>query len=480
VSATRTTAGTLSRGAGHGRPAAPVRLVHLGLGNFFRAHQAWYTDRVPDAGEWGIAAFTGRSGKLAEVLTTQQGLYTLITRAADEDRFEVLASVSRAHPGTDHHRWLGWLASPEVRVVTITVTEAGYLLGADGGLDRDRPQVQADVEALRHDRSALVRTAPARLVAGLAARRDAEAGPLALVPCDNLPSNGDVVGRVVRDLAELVDPTLADWIAGSISHVTTMVDRITPKTTPEDLRTVRQGTALDDRCPVATEPFSEWVLSGAFPGGRPTWEDAGATITDDIEPYEHRKLWLLNGGHSMLAYAGSALGHETVADAVADETCRGWLDEWWSEASRHLPFPERDVAAYRAALLDRFANPRMHHRLGQIAADGSQKLPVRILPTLRLERAAGRLPQGAVRALAAWICHLRGVGIPVIDARADEVIPLAAGPLREAVPRVLAALDPALADDRELVAAVTSVVKELPPTPLSVRVNCGHHHKEER
>jgi fructuronate reductase len=480
VSATRTTAGTLSRGAGHGRPAAPVRLVHLGLGNFFRAHQAWYTDRVPDAGEWGIAAFTGRSGELAEVLTTQQGLYTLITRAADEDRFEVLASVSRAHPGTDHHRWLGWLASPEVRVVTITVTEAGYLLGADGGLDRDRPQVQADVEALRHDRSALVRTAPARLVAGLAARRDAEAGPLALVPCDNLPSNGDVVGRVVRDLAELVDPTLADWIAGSISHVTTMVDRITPKTTPEDLHTVRQGTALDDRCPVATEPFSEWVLSGAFPGGRPTWEEAGATITDDIEPYEHRKLWLLNGGHSMLAYAGSALGHETVADAVADETCRGWLDEWWSEASRHLPFPERDVAAYRAALLDRFANPRMHHRLGQIAADGSQKLPVRILPTLRLERAAGRLPQGAVRALAAWICHLRGVGIPIVDARADEVIPLAAGPLREAVPRVLAALDPALADDRELVAAVTSVVKELPPTPLSVRVNCGHHHKEER
>ena len=480
MSGAQTTAGSLSRVTGHGRPAAPVRLVHLGLGNFFRAHQAWYTDRARDAGEWGIAAFTGRSGELAEALTTQQGLYTLITRAADEDRFEVLASVSRAHSGTDHQSWLVWLASPEVRVVTITVTEAGYLVGADGGLDRDRPQVQADVEALHHDRSALVRTAPARLVAGLAARRDAEAGPLALVPCDNLPGNGDVVGRVVRDLAELVDPTLAEWIAGSVSHVTTMVDRITPKTTPEDLRTVRRGTGLDDRCPVATEPFSEWVLSGAFPGGRPTWEDAGATITDDIEPYEHRKLWLLNGGHSLLAYAGSALGHQTVADAVADETCRGWLDEWWSEASRHLPFPERDVAAYRAALLDRFANPRMHHRLGQIAADGSQKLPVRILPTLRLERTAGRLPQGAVRALAAWICHLRGVGVPVIDARADEVIPLAAGPLREAVPRMLAALDPALADDRELVAAVTSVVKELPPIPLSVRVNCGHYHKEER
>jgi fructuronate reductase len=467
VTEAQTTAGTLSRAAGHGRPAAPVRLVHLGLGNFFRAHQAWYTDRAPDAGEWGIAAFTGRRPELADALTAQEGLYTLITRVPDDDRFDVLSSISRAHPGADHQAWLGCLASPDVRAVTITVTEAGYLRGADGGLDRDRPQVQADVEALRQDRSAPVHTPPARLVAGLAARRHAEAGPLALVPCDNLPSNGAVLGRVVRELAELVDPTLSDWIAGSASYVTTMVDRITPRTIPEDSRTVRQGTGLDDRCPVATEPFSEWVLSGAFLGGRPAWEDAGAAITDDIEPYEHRKLWLLNGGHSLLAYAGSALGHQTVADAVADDTCRGWLEEWWSEASLHLPFPECDLAAYRTALLDRFANPRMHHRLDQIATDGSQKLPVRILPTLRLERAAGRLPQGAVRALAAWIGHLRGVGGPVSDARADQVIPLATGPLREAVPRVLAALDPALADDHELVAAVLTQSPAAQPATTS-------------
>jgi fructuronate reductase len=143
-----------------------------------------------------------------------------------------------------------------------------------------------------------------------------------------------------------------------------------------------------------------------------------------------------------------------VAEAVADETCRGWLEEWWSEASGHLSLPAADVAAYRAALLDRFANPRMHHRLDQIAADGSQKLPVRILPALRRERAAGRLPEGAARALAAWVCHLRGVGAAVTDARAGQVVPLAAGPLPEAVPRVLAALDPTLADDHKLVAAV--------------------------
>jgi fructuronate reductase len=461
VSASQPTGGELSRTAGHGRPAAPVRLVHLGLGNFFRAHQAWYTDRAPDTHDWGIAAFTGRRGDLADALTAQEGLYTLVTRAADGDRFDVLASISRAHAGTDHQAWLGYLASPDVRAVTITVTEAGYVRGPDGGLDRDRPEVQADVEALRQDLTAVVRTAPARLVAGCAARRRADGGPLTVVPCDNLPGNGAVVAGVVRDLAELVDPGLADWVAGSVAYVTTMVDRITPKTTAEDLRAVKEATGLDDRCPVATEPFSEWVLSGAFPGGRPRWDDAGATVTDDIEPYEHRKLWLLNGGHSLLAYAGSALGNQTVAEAVADETCRAWLEEWWSEASQHLSLPAADVAAYRAALLDRFANPRMHHRLDQIAADGSQKLPVRILPTLRRERAEGRLPQGAARALAAWVCHLRGVGAPVTDARADQVVPLAAASLPEAVPRVLAALDPALADDDDLVAAVLAHAEQL-------------------
>jgi fructuronate reductase len=461
VSGPQPAGGELSRTAGQGRPAAPVRLVHLGLGNFYRAHQAWYTDRAPDAGDWGYAAFTGRRAELADALNAQESLYTLITRAADGDRFEVLSSISRAHAGDDHEAWLGYLASPQVRAVTITVTEAGYVRGPDGGLDRDRDQVKADVEALRQDLGAMVRTAPARLVAGCAARRRADGGPLTIVSCDNLPGNGAVVSRVVHDLAELVDPGLADWIAGSVATATTMVDRITPKTTEEDLRTVREATGLDDRCPVGTEPFSEWVLSGRFPGGRPRWEDASATVTDDIEPYEHRKLWLLNGGHSLLAYAGSILGHQTVAEAVADETCRGWLEDWWSEASRHLDLPEADVAAYRRALLDRFANPRMHHRLDQIAADGSQKLPVRILPTLRQERAASRLPHGAARVLAAWVCHLRGAGARVSDARADQVVPLAAGPLPEAVPRVLAALDPALADDGDLVAAVLADAQQL-------------------
>jgi fructuronate reductase len=451
----------LSRGAGDSRPAAPVALVHLGLGNFFRAHQAWYTEHAPDAAEWGIAAFTGRSGGLAESMSAQDGLYTLITRAADDDRFEVIGSVSRAYAADDHPAWLGHLASARVKAATITVTEAGYLRGADGGLDRDNPTVRSDVDTLRRDPTRPVRSAPARLVAGLAARRRADAGPFSLVPCDNLPGNGAVVARVVHDLAEAVDPRLAAWIDSSVSTVTTTVDRITPRTTPDDARAVRAATGRTDRAPVATEPFHEWVLSGAFTAGRPHWETSGAIFTDDITPFEHRKLWLLNGGHSLLAYAGSVRGHRTVAEAVADETCRSWLRQWWAEASPYVDLPDDDLAAYRAALLERFANPRIRHQLAQIAADGSQKLPVRILPTLRRERAAGRMPPGAVRVLAGWVCCLRGHGAPVDDARAGDIVPLAAGPLPGAVRAVLGVLDPAVAADDEVVAAVVVAAEEL-------------------
>ena len=221
-----------------------------------------------------------------------------------------------------------------------------------------------------------------------------------------------------------------------------------------------KATGCDDRCPVVSEPFHEWVLSGKFPAGRPRWQEAGATFTDDITPYEHRKLWLLNGAHSLLAYAGSIRGYTTVAGAAADETCRSWLEEWWAVASPHLDQPAADVAAYRAALLERFGNARMHDRLDRIAADGSQKLPIRILPVLRAERAAGRVPAGATRVLAAWVCHLRGLGAPVSDARANEVVPLAQGPLDKAVPGVLGWLDPALGADADVAAIIVDQSKK--------------------
>lgn len=445
--------------------APPVRHVHLGLGNFFRAHQAWYSTHAPDAAQWGIAAFTGRgsarSSAVAAALEAQDGLYTLVTRASDVDRFEVVHSIARVHTADDHGAWLGYFADPAVQVITTTVTEAGYVRGADGALDADRPEIRADVAALRGDLRAPVRTVPARLVAGFAARRHAGAGRMTMVPCDNLRRNGAVVARVIGDFAELVDPELVAWIGGNVAYVTTMVDRITPEPTPADIAGAQAETGVRDRAAVVTEPFTEWVIGGEFAAGRPRWQDAGATFTTDVAPFEERKLWLLNGAHSMLAYAGSIRSHVTVADAMRDQTCLAWLQEWWEEASRHLSLPAADNAAYRAALTERFANPRIRHRLDQIAWEGSQKLPIRVLPTLRRERAAGRLPPGAIRPVAAWVCHLRGSGAKVSDARAKEFVQLASGPLPDAVRLVVKALDPDLGTDDALVAAVIAQAREL-------------------
>ncbi len=442
-------------------PPPPVRVVHLGLGAFSRAHQAWYTDRAADGDGWGIAAFTGRRPDLAEALSAQDGLYTLVTRGADGDAFATVGSLARAVPGGDHVAWLGAVASPDVRVLTTTVTEAGYLRAPGGGLDSAHPAVVRDVAALREDPRAPVVTAPARIVAGLLARRVADAGALALVPCDNLPGNGRVLDRVLRDLAGAVDPSLLPWLDAAVSTATTMVDRITPAPTDADRAAVLAATGVDDAAPVVTEPFSEWVVSGAFPGGRPAWETAGAVVTDDVTPYEQRKLWLLNGGHSLLAYVGSQRGHATVDEAVRDPHCLDLLQRWWALCTPHLLLGRERAEEYGAALLERFANPRMRHALAQIATDGSQKLPVRLLPVLRAERAAGRLPEPAVTVLAAWLLHLRGTGAPVRDVRADELRALGGRPPAEAVPAVLATLDPALADDAELVAAVRSRAGEL-------------------
>jgi fructuronate reductase len=458
----------LSRTAVHGHSAVPVRILHLGLGNFFRAHQAWYTHHAPDAAEWGIAAFTGRRPGLARTLAAQDGLYTLVVRGAEGDRREVIRSLSAAHPGADHAAWLDYWRRPGLCVVTLTVTEAGYarVRGTNGdgrsrrgGLDTARADVSADIAALKASSVANVTTAPAKLVAGLAARREAGLQPVAIVPCDNLPGNAEIAQRVVRDLAEAVGDATLIAAAQDPLFATTMVDRITPAATKADLDEVSSASGFTDAAPVVTEPFSEWVLSGCFPAGRPRWEDAGARFVPDVMPFEERKLWLLNGAHSLLAYTAPLLGHATVAEAVADPRCREWLAQWWEEAARNLSMPAAELTAYQNALLERFANPRIRHTLTQIAADGSQKLPVRILPTLHAERAAGRLPRGAARALAAWLLHVRGRGVPVQDAGADPA--LAEGPLPEAARRVLAFLDSSLADDAELAAAVAGHARAL-------------------
>lgn len=445
----------LSR-AGYGRPAAPVRIVHLGLGSFTRAHQGWYTDRAPDRDEWGIAGFSGHTGgrsRVVDALQPQDGLYTLVERGADGDRFSVIGSLSRVLPGSEHRAFCRFLADPEVAIVTSTVTEAGYRRGADGRLDVADPAVAADIDLLRGDPTGIPATVPARLVAGLAARRAAGTGPVTVLPCDNIAGNGAALAAVVTDLAAAVDPGLAAWIVepGHVDWATSMVDRITPATTEADLATVRQACGYVDAAPVVCEPYAEWVISGAFPAGHPDWEAAGARIVADVTPFEQRKLWLLNGAHTLLAYLGPMYGAATVAQAMAVPACRQAVQDWWGQAARHLDI---EVDGYQQALVERFENPRIAHRLAQIGRDGSVKLPQRILPVLAADRAGGGGFGAGCLALAAWICHLRGHSTPVVDPAADRLVGLATGENQRAARDVVGFLDPDLAGDTALTEAV--------------------------
>ena len=262
-----------------------------------------------------------------------------------------------------------------------------------------------------------------------------------------------------------MDPRLSTWIDEQDDFATSMVDRITPATTDQDRALVLDATGRWDAEPVPTEPFSEWVVSGRFPAGRPRWEDAGAQLVDDVGPFEQRKLRLLNGSHSLLAYAGSIRGHDTIDEAITDSTCRAWVEQYWDEAGRRLELPDDEIAAYRSALLERFSNPRVRHRLAQIAADGSTKLVIRILPTIRAERAAGRLPTGCAIAIAAWVLHLRGRSVPVNDTGADAAQAAASnGALGVAVPAVLDLLGAGLGAADALVAAVVTAAELIDTT----------------
>ena len=221
------------------------------------------------------------------------------------------------------------------------------------------------------------------------------------MPCDNLPENGPLIRRALGRLAQEVDPTLADWLPLGTSFVSTSVDRITPRLGPDDRTLVATATGWFDETPVVTEPFADWVLAGDFPSGRPQWETAGARFVDDITPWEARKLWMLNGAHTLLASSGRLRGHATVAEAFADPVCRAQVDELWEEAARNLPSVE--TVEYRQALAERFANPRIVHLLDQIAEGSRTKLRLRIVPVALAERAAGRSAVGAATAIAAWI-----------------------------------------------------------------------------
>ncbi|WP_114944514.1 mannitol dehydrogenase family protein [Microvirga calopogonii] len=390
------------------RRAVRTGIVHLGVGAFHRAHQAVYTDDVLalDTG-WGIVAASLRSPDTFDALAPQDGLYTLSVRSQGGEALRIIGSIGRvivAPRATEE--LLDAMADPRTRIVTLTVTEKGYCHDpATGALNEAHPDIVHDLAYPKTPRSA-----PGFIVEALRRRNRAGVPPFTVLTCDNLPSNGRTVKRVLTRFAELVDPEFGRFVANEVSCPSTMVDRIVPATSDQDRQRIAEALHVEDAWPVVTEPFTQWVIEDRFPQGRPAWEKAGAEFVADVEPYEHMKLRLLNGSHSTLAYLGYLAGYETVADTMADPAfvrlIEGLMDEEVTP-TLHMP-PGADLASYKRALVERFKNPALKHRTWQIAMDGSQKLPQRLLGTVR-----DRLRDGASIArlslgVAAWMRYVTG------------------------------------------------------------------------
>jgi len=453
----------LSRSA-YGAPTRPrARIAHFGLGSFHRAHQAWFTAHAGDGDEWGICAFTGRGSGLADALRRQDGLYTLIERSASVDRFEVMTNLVEVHEGARSAAIVDVLSRREIVVVTTTVTESGYRMDLDGTPRVDDVELARDVEVLRESirvgelDTAVVATIPGRLLLGLEARRRANAGPLAVVPCDNVPNNGAVLRHAMTELSSLISPELTHFLEENVSFVSTSVDRITPRATDHDVALVTKETGWIDAVPVVTEPFASWVLAGGFPGGRPRWEDAGALFVEEIEPYERRKLWLLNGAHSLLSCLGLEAGHASVAQAIADPRCRRFVASFWSSAAHHLR-EDLDIEAYCAQLVERFENSRIEYQLEQIASDSVMKLRTRIAPVIIAERHAGRDCPAGAEAFAAWARRILAHG-SFADAEIAAVTMILEGSGAPVV-ELIRLVDPELAESGDFVGQVERLVDE--------------------
>jgi fructuronate reductase len=384
-------------------------IVHLGVGAFHRAHQAVMTEAVLASGDlrWGIIAASLRSAETREALAPQDGLYTVAVKASEGETLAVVGAIRDVIVAPENpERLIATMADPAIRIVSLTVTEKGYCHDpATGTLNEAHPDIIHDLA--NPDRP---RSAPGYIIAALGRRRAAGVPPFAVLCCDNLPSNGKTVHRVLSRLATLVDPALGDFVQTNVACPCTMVDRIVPATSDDDRKRISAVLGVQDTWPVVTEPFIQWVIEDHFPMGRPQWELAGAQFARDVEPFEHMKLRLLNGAHSTLAYLGALAGHETVALASNDPLFVGLLRGLWREAIPTLVQPEgQDLTAYAEALLARFQNRAIRHLTHQIAMDGSQKLPQRLLGTIRDNLAAERPISHLSLGVAAWMRYVKGV-----------------------------------------------------------------------
>ncbi len=453
------------------RSAVTPGIVHLGIGAFHRAHQAVTVDGVlKDEPGWGIVGASLRSPTTRDALQPQDWLYTLSVRSGEGERLRVIGSIVDILVAEgERGRLIVAMSDPRIRIVSLTVTEKGYCHDpATRKLDETHPDIRHDLA-----NPSAPRTAPGLIVEALARRRAVGVAPFTVLTCDNLPSNGRVAKRILDRFAALRDPDLGAYVAGELACPSTMVDRITPATTDEDRQRISSALGVVDAWPVVTEPFSQWVLEDHFPAGRPALERAGAELVADVEPYEHMKLRLLNGAHSSLAYLGYLAGYALVSDVMADAEFARFIKTLMDEATLTLSVPpSTDISAYKAALIQRFENPALKHRTWQIAMDGSQKLPQRLLGTIRdcLKRGLpfGRLALG----VAGWMRYVTGVdekggAIDVRDPLAERLrgIANAAGPSAERLARALVSVEAVfgsdLAVDPRFLAAVTEKLERL-------------------
>jgi fructuronate reductase len=392
------------------RAALRAGIVHLGLGAFHRAHQAAYNEEVLNAGNhaWGAVGVSLRNPQTRDALVPQDNLYTLALRDGAGETLRIIGGfVACLVAPEDPGGLLSIMAAPETRIVSLTVTEKGYCHNpATGELDELHPDIVHDLAAPQRPRSTI-----GFIVEALARRRLARLKPFTLLSCDNLPANGETLRRVVTRYAELCDADLGKFIADEVAFPSTMVDRIVPATTQADRNAIAAATGLYDSWPVVAEPFSQWVIEDRFCAGRPDWDRAGAMFVNEVAAFELMKLRMLNGSHSTLAYLGYLAGCETVAETMSAPGFAGLIEDLMDrEAAPTLPaLPGLDLAAYRQDLIARFRNPALRHRTWQIAMDGSQKLPQRLLNTIRARLAVGAPFARLALGVAAWMRYAAGV-----------------------------------------------------------------------
>nr|BFD42112.1 mannitol dehydrogenase family protein [Pseudomonas sp. FFPRI_1] len=389
-------------------------MVHIGVGGFHRAHQAYYTDALMNQGlglDWSICGFGLRpeDRRARDDLAGQDYLYTLFELGdGDNHEVRVIGSISEMLLAEDGAQALiDKLASPQIRIVSLTITEGGYCIDdSSGEFMIHLPQIQHD---LAHPQQP--RTVFGFLCAALARRRAAGIRAFTLMSCDNLPHNGAVTRKALLAFAARRDADLHDWIAEQVSFPNAMVDRITPMTSTAHRLQLHDQHGIDDAWPVVCEPFVQWVLEDNFVNGRPAWEQVGVQFTDDVTPYEEMKIKLLNGSHLALTYLGFLKGyrfvHETMNDPLFVAYMRAYMD--LDVTPQLAPVPGIDLAAYKDTLVQRFSNQAIADQLERVCSDGSSKFPKFIVPTLNRLIADDRDTERAALVVAAWALYLRGV-----------------------------------------------------------------------